>query len=126
MKEKVAQSIRDLSIENKRILLAVSGGPDSIALFHSMLAMKDELNLQLLVAHVNHGLRPSAEEEADFVSELAARHGLPFYLLEEDMAALGRREQISEETAGRVARYRFFHRIAEETGSLIATGTTLK
>lgn len=122
MKEKVAQSIRDLSIENKKILLAVSGGPDSMALFHSMLAMKDELNLQLLVAHVNHGLRPSAEEEADFVSELAARHGLPFYLLEEDMAALGRREQISEETAGRVSRYRFFHRIADETGSLIATG----
>lgn len=122
MKEKILQEIRSLVQSEEKILLAISGGPDSMALLHCMRAVQEELSLTLLMAHVNHGLRPSAKDEAAFVKGLADSYGLPFYLLEEDVHARARKEKISVETAGRKVRYAFFNKIMAETGSRLATG----
>jgi tRNA(Ile)-lysidine synthase len=66
-----------------RVLVAVSGGPDSVALLHVLWKMKDEFNLRLEVAHLEHGIRgEEAREDARFVAALADRWAVPFHLKE--------------------------------------------
>ena len=59
------------------VLVAVSGGPDSVALLHLLMTLTAELSLRLHVLHVDHGLRPDSEGDAAFVRGLAARLGVP-------------------------------------------------
>ena len=65
------------------VLVAVSGGPDSVALLHLLYDLRHELELHLEVAHLQHGIRGAeAQEDARFVAELAEKLGLPFHLKE--------------------------------------------
>ncbi|MGH7359630.1 MAG: tRNA lysidine(34) synthetase, partial [Candidatus Rokuibacteriota bacterium] len=57
------------------VLVGVSGGPDSVALLHALVHLRDEHGLRLTVGHVHHGLRPEADRDAAFVEALAARLG---------------------------------------------------
>src|SRR4030042_3994999 len=62
-----------------RIVLGVSGGVDSMVLLHLLNTLRKELSLSLIVAHVNHGLRPDeSKREAELVEKEATRLGLPF------------------------------------------------
>jgi hypothetical protein len=91
-----------------RVLVAVSGGPDSVALLHVLRELASELPLELAVAHLDHGLRGRAsEEDREFVGALAQELGLPFLAEREDVAALARAAKRSLEDAGRAARRRF-------------------
>jgi tRNA(Ile)-lysidine synthase len=63
-----------------KLLLAVSGGPDSMALLHGLLAVRGRLSLRLEVAHFDHGLRAESGREADWVRERVRAAGLPFHL----------------------------------------------
>jgi tRNA(Ile)-lysidine synthase len=63
-----------------KLLLSVSGGPDSVALLHLLTRLRPEAGLALEVAHFDHGLRAESAREADFVRGLAAAAGLPFHL----------------------------------------------
>ena len=68
------------------LLVAVSGGPDSVALLHLLFGLREELELRLEVAHLQHGIRGvEAQEDARFVAELAEKLGLPFHLKEVDL-----------------------------------------
>lgn len=122
MKTKLLQAIRPHIPYGARLLLGVSGGPDSMALLHLLQALQEELSLTLFVAHVNHKLRPQAEDEAAFVAQAAQKFHLPFYLCEEDVAARAKQEKISVELAGRQVRYRFFARIQQQTDARLVTG----
>jgi tRNA(Ile)-lysidine synthase len=82
------------------VLVAVSGGADSVALLHVLLTLADELSLRLHVLHVDHGLRPDSAADAAFVEGLAARLGVPAAVARVTVAAGGSRED-----AARVARY---------------------
>src|SRR5262245_20778890 len=62
------------------VLVAVSGGPDSVALLDVLVDLSPVLGVALSVVHVHHGLRPEADADADFTRGLAARLGLPFHL----------------------------------------------
>jgi tRNA(Ile)-lysidine synthase len=97
-----------------RVLVAVSGGPDSVALLRLLVELCGELHLHLEVAHLQHGMRGAeADEDARFVAELAERFGLPFHLKEvnvpEIKSAAGKG---NIETLAREERYRFFVEIA--------------
>jgi tRNA(Ile)-lysidine synthase len=85
------------------ILLGVSGGPDSVCLFHLLV----QLGYTLIVAHLNHGLRPEAAEDAEFVRQLANQWETPFVLGQEDVAEFASQNGYSVEEGARVARYRF-------------------
>ncbi|OAG26832.1 tRNA lysidine(34) synthetase TilS [Thermodesulfatator autotrophicus] len=100
----------------ERVLVAVSGGPDSMALLHVLLALKEELELDLYIAHYDHRLRKESVKEALFVKDYAKKLGLPFILAAAPVKLYARREKISLEAAGRELRYRFFERVAEEYG----------
>lgn len=106
------------------VLAAVSGGPDSVALVLSLMFLKPFYNLEIGVAHLNHLLRgeDSFKDEA-FVRDLSARLGLAFFCTQKDVKAFSKEHRLSEEEAGREARYEFFSRLSEVHGfTKIATG----
>ncbi|MFH1985003.1 MAG: tRNA lysidine(34) synthetase TilS [Pseudomonadota bacterium] len=90
------------------LLVAVSGGPDSVALIYLLHRIAPRWQLSLSIAHVDHGLRQDAAETARFVAGLAGRLGLPYHHMARDVAAVGRQRGMSIETAGRAVRYAFF------------------
>jgi tRNA(Ile)-lysidine synthase len=99
-----------------RVLVAVSGGPDSVTLLHLLYELRRELKLGLEVAHLQHGIRgPEAQEDARFVAELAAKLELPFHLKEVNLleikSAAGKG---NIEALAREERYRFFTAVARE------------
>ena len=108
-----------------QIVLAVSGGADSMALLHGAAAAVEvgARAWRLSVAHLDHGLRPDSSDDAAFVTDAAAALGLPSEVRRTDVAALARSEGRSPEDAGREARYRFLEEVAPE-GALIATAHT--
>ncbi len=108
------------------LVLAVSGGPDSMALLHGAAeaSASGARSWSLSVAHLDHGLRPSSGDDAAFVAEAAARLDLPLEQRRTDVAALARSEGRSIEDAGREARYRFLEEVAP-FGAVIATAHTL-
>ncbi|MFZ6028310.1 MAG: tRNA lysidine(34) synthetase TilS [Chloroflexota bacterium] len=89
--------------EDRPILVGVSGGPDSLCL----LDVLDQLGYRLVIAHVNHRLRPEAEEDARLVAQVAEARSIPFVLGSADVRAYAAVHQLSTEEAARVVRYRF-------------------
>jgi tRNA(Ile)-lysidine synthase len=111
-----------------RVLVAVSGGPDSVALLRLLVELRDELQLHLEVAHLQHGIRGAeAREDARFVGALADQFGLTFHLKEvsvpEIRAAAGKGNL---EALARLERYRFLAEVARARGlGKVATAHTL-
>lgn len=111
------------------VLVAVSGGADSVALLHVLHDLRAELGLTLHVGHVHHGLRPDAGCDADLVAALSRRLGLPFHLervtVDRDRGAGGDVPWAGLEAEARRARYQAFRRLAAATGAdRVATAHT--
>ena len=96
------------------LVVACSGGPDSTALLHALLALSPTLGLKLHVAHLNHDFRgQEAEDDAEFVAAMAGKLGLPSTVDEADPIAYQRERGISSfEEAAREVRYRFLTNLA--------------
>jgi len=91
-----------------RVLVAVSGGPDSVALLHLLVRLGPEWDLHLGVAHFDHGLRGEASrEDASFVADLARNLGLSLHLGEGDVRRLSQTEKISLQMSARRLRLDF-------------------
>jgi len=90
---------------------------DSVTLLDLLQELGPVLDLHLHVAHLDHRLRPTSATEAEFVSSLADRLGLPHTIGHEDVATHARERRLSVEAAGRELRYRFLDRVREATGS---------
>ncbi len=116
MKNKVKQTIEKYNLieENDKILVAVSGGPDSL----SLLNILHDLGYDLCVAHVNHGLRENAQIDEEFVEKFCKEKSIPCYIkkikLKEEMELDVNLKGMSTEEAGRKIRYDFFKEILEE------------
>ena len=93
------------------LVVGVSGGADSVCLLFALEKLREEYDLQLLVVHINHGIRKEAAEDANYVKELCERLKLPFFLFEEDVEKLAREQGLSTEEAGRKLRYECFERV---------------
>jgi len=112
-------------IQNKdAVLVAVSGGPDSVALLLSLLELTEQFSIKTGIIHLNHMLRgKEATRDETFVKNLADRFSLPFYKKQEDVTAYAKKHGLSFEEAGRKVRYCFFEAIAKEHAyTKIATG----
>ena len=100
------------------LVVAVSGGPDSLCLLHVLRALQAELAVPLHVAHLDHMLRGAeSAAEARRVAELAHAWGLPATLAATDVAALAARRGLNVHAAGRVARYELLARVARAVGA---------
>jgi len=102
-------------LPGETVLVAVSGGADSVCLLHALNSLKKEYKLQLAAAHLNHGIRgQEAERDVKFVKKLCKSWHIPCYQKTEDIPVLAGSLGVSEETAGRLARYQFFRELKEE------------
>ena len=129
MKEKVLQTIQKYHLieENDKIIVGVSGGPDSMALLNVLLEIKKEkiINFDIVVCHVNHGIRIEAEEEEEYVSNFCKQYDIPFYTKKINVEELAKQEKLGTEEAGRKERYAFFEKVLQKTNAnKIATAHT--
>lgn len=104
----------NLITENDKVLVAVSGGPDSICLLNILYNLKDTLKIELFVAHVNHLIRNEARSDAEFVEEFCKSKNIEFFYKEYNIQEKAKVEKIGVEEAGRNARYEFFEEIAHK------------
>jgi len=104
-----------------RVIVAVSGGPDSTALLHILTALRYDLGIGLFIAHVNHNLRKASGQDERFVKNLADRFNLPFHST--SIRLRKKKKKSSIEELAREARLRFFIRLAKrEKAECIALG----
>lgn len=107
------------------ILIALSGGPDSVCLTLLINALRETKRLRVAAAHVNHGLRASAGRDEAWAKRFCESRKIPFYSARARVTARALKERESIEEAARRARYEALVRIAVKNGfSLIATGHT--
>jgi len=115
-----------LIVPGDRVLAAVSGGPDSVALAALLVELREEMPLEVRLAHFNHRLRGEAGKDERFVRDLAHRLVLPLAVGSADVRSAAARRKLNLEEAGRDLRYRFLRRAAAADGaSKIATGHTM-
>lgn len=108
----------DMLSPGDRVLAAVSGGPDSVALLHFLRRIGPEAGIALHVAHLHHGLRgKDADDDAEFVRSLAQRLGLPASLGAADTLSLKAEQGGSVQEAARRARYAFLEATARSAGA---------
>jgi len=104
------------------VVVAVSGGPDSVALLHVLHELRAEFSFWMVTAHLDHRLRPESGEDREWVRRMAGDLGVPVQTLGIDVRGLAAKEGISIEEAGRVARYAFLEQTRARFGArLIAT-----
>lgn len=104
----------EISVQAGRYVVAVSGGVDSMVLLD---LLRQKPDLELTVAHFDHGIRPDSQKDRELVQELATRYGLPF------VCAQGKLGPGTSEAAAREARYEFLERVqAEQGAAAIITG----
>jgi tRNA(Ile)-lysidine synthase len=107
-----------LAAPGQSIILAVSGGVDSMAMMHLFSRIRDRMNLHLSVLHINHQLR-GEESMGDelFVQSKSAEYGMPFYCERVDVKSYARTYGLSKQLAARRLRYESFERWRTCTGA---------
>jgi tRNA(Ile)-lysidine synthase len=108
------------------LVVAVSGGADSVCLLHLLAGWQRELGIKLYIAHLNHQLRGvDSEEDARYVANLTSRLGIPIIVNRRDVAAYKTERSCSIEEAARELRYDFLARVASDVGAnRVAIGHT--
>ena len=118
--EPVWRFIREQSLipENQKLLVAVSGGPDSVCLLHILFKLREKLGTRLHVAHLNHRLR-GADSDADarYVAELARQLDIPATIDQRDVRGYQTKQRFSPEEAAREVRYTFLAQVADSIGA---------
>ena len=123
MKNKILETIKKYNmIENgEKVVLAVSGGPDSICMLDILKDIKNDekidMNFEIVVAHVNHMIRKEAEEDEKYVKKYCEENQIEFYSKSIDVQKMANNNKIGLEEAGRKARYDFFDEISEKTNA---------
>ena len=119
MKQKILQTIKKNNlIENgDRLVIGVSGGPDSICLLHILNELKQELNFKIYVAHINHMIREEADLETEYVKEFCNKIEVDCFVKRIDVVKIATELKKGTEETGRQVRYEFFNEILEKTNS---------
>lgn len=102
---------------NDKIVLGVSGGPDSLFMLDILNNLKEKLHIELVVAHINHKLREEADSEEEFVKEFCKKINVEFYSKRIEVEEYANNNKIGLEEAGRKIRYEFFEEVLNKTCS---------
>lgn len=116
MDQKIRKFIREKNLINDgdKLVIGVSGGADSMALLHVLMDMQNEYHLNLVVVHVNHGIRREAPQDACYVEQFCNSHQIPFYLYSENIPLLAKQSGKTEEEMGRIYRYQCFRKVVKK------------
>lgn len=119
LEEKVRKTIREYNLieKNDSIVVGVSGGPDSMTLLSILLKLKEEFNLKIYVAHVNHMLRENAIKDEEYVKEVCEKNNIEIFIKKANISEIAQKEKIGLEEAGRNVRYNFFEEVLKNTES---------
>ena len=123
MKNKILGTIKKYNmIENgEKVVLAVSGGPDSICMLDILNDIKNDLSIDLkfeiIVAHVNHMIREEAENDERYVKKYCEEKQIEFYSKSIDVKKIANNNKIGLEEAGRKERYNFFDEVLNKTNA---------
>ena len=118
MKQKVLKTIKKYNLikDGDRVVVGVSGGPDSISLLDILNKLKNEkkLNFEIICVHINHQIREEANDDEFFVQNYCKKNQIKFYCKRIDVIKYANNNKIGLEEAGRILRYDFFDVIMQK------------
>lgn len=119
MEELVLNTINKYNLikSGDKIILAVSGGPDSIFMFDIMHKLSKKINFEIIVCHINHMIRKEAIDDEEYVKNICERYNVEFFSERIDVKKYAYNNKIGTEEAGRIIRYEFFEKILNQTNS---------
>jgi len=127
VKHKMQKALADFSMlcDGDSVVVALSGGADSVALLYSLNSIKEIYNITLYACHVNHLIRgDEAYSDEQFVVDLCDNLGIELFTKRVDVPLLAKKEKLSLELCGRNVRYEFFHELSEKLNAKVATAHT--
>lgn len=119
IEKKVLDTIKKFNMisSGDKVVIGVSGGPDSITLLNILNKFKEYLNINIFVAHINHKIRVEADEETEYVHNFCNNIDVECYIKEAKVEEEAKRLKIGTEEAGRNIRYEFFEEVAKKVGA---------
>ena len=110
---------------NDKVIVALSGGADSVTLLNVLYSLKEIYNLTLYAAHVNHNLRgDEAKRDENFCKILCKNYNIELFVKSVNVKQLAKSQKISEELCGRNERYSFFEELSQKLNAKVATAHT--
>jgi len=106
LEKRISGFIREYGLISggEKVVVAVSGGPDSVCMLHALNSLKEIHDIQLHIAHLDHGLRSESGADAEYVANLASSLGIPATIEKRDVAEWRSKRKISLEEAAREVR----------------------
>ena len=119
MKNKVIETIKKYKLieAGDKIVLGVSGGPDSISMLNILNEIKDEFDFKIYVAHINHLIREEAIDDEKFVENYCKKNDISFFCKRAEVQKIAETQKIGTEEAGRNVRYEFFEEVCSKVGA---------
>ena len=118
MEQKVLDTIKKYNLieDRDRVVVGVSGGPDSISLLNILnnFQKNKTLNFEIIAAHVNHQIREEANDDEEYVREYCEKNKIKFYAKRIDVIKYANNNKIGLEEAGRILRYEFFDEVLQK------------
>lgn len=107
------------------VIVALSGGADSVALLDILNSIKEKYNLTLYAVHINHGLRgEESNRDENFCKSLCNKYGVKLFVRHENVSELAKKNKISDELCGRNVRYSIFEELSKQLSAKVATAHT--
>ena len=117
---KIVKKVKDFILKNNliknkdKVMIALSGGSDSVCLFHILNSLKNDMGFSLYAFHLNHNIRKEAKRDEKFVLDLCKIYDVPLFLESEDMPALHEDSSLGLEEISRKKRYELIYKIMKE------------
>lgn len=119
LQEKVRNCITKYELLQKSdsVVVGVSGGPDSITLLNILLTLKEEYNLKIYVAHINHMIRENAIKDEEYVKDFCNKNNIEVFIKKANIIEKSKQDKKGLEETGREVRYEFFEEVLKNTNS---------
>ena len=119
LEDKVLETVKKYNMikDEDKVVIGVSGGPDSMTLLNILNNLKEKLNIKIYVAHINHMIRKEADEETEYVRQFCENIGVDFFAKRIKVEEEAKKQKIGTEEAGRNIRYEFFEEVAKKVGA---------
>ena len=115
LEDKVIKTMKKYNMieSGDKVVIGVSGGPDSMTLLNILNNLVENFNIKIYVAHINHMIREEADEETEYVKEFCEKIGVEFFSKKINVDEEAKKQKIGTEEAGRNIRYQFFEEVAK-------------
>ena len=119
MKSKVIDTIKRYNLiqSGDKLVLGVSGGPDSISMLNILNEIKEEWQFQIYVAHINHMIRKEADDDEIYVQQYCEKNNIQFFVKRVNVQEIANIQKMGTEEAGRNIRYEFFEEVLQKVGA---------